>query len=464
MQQKQVTCYYDFNCNSVHIEPIDSNFIVQVSTGQDAKKKKAKKRFAQVKDNWINHFLYETPHGLLINLFLLFSISVHYLFTISHKLQDEKFYREIIDSMYLTCTRQFFTIYLPLNALMHLVLITILYPLSRLSRSTRYYWLIGLTNVLIITCIAFFDINFTRTNFLIRTVLAIECTRLSMKVAAFLFECNGDEKVLQETNVTSFIYFLCIPHLIYKARYKPVKRRRWFRIVCHLWWLLIFVFPFGTFWFEHLVPWVTFDIAQGISSYISFAVHLGIVAFWGYFVIVWFFIFANYCSLHGELLKFADHRFMGTCNGALKGVEVASELNILASKWLARYCYVPIIEATASRFIALTFTFGVSSLWHELVFSYVYKQLCLINIPLAALAPILLANNKNTLFVKVKIFILFMTLLPVWAVIHPLEYMAWNHSSIPDMQQQSKWRLIPLFITYNVNYHFIPWINEQLKW
>ena len=421
------------------------------------------KEYAKVKENWINQFLYTTPLGVFINLSLLITITGYYLLTLSDKLHDEKFFTAIIEGIYVPSIVQFFTVFVPLDFLMHLVLISLLFPLSRLSRSTHYYWFIGFLNVLIISCIAFFDVYCTRTNSLIRLILSSESARLAMKVAAFLFECNDSEQVFEDSTLTSFIYYLCIPHLIYKASYKKTQRRRWFRIICHMWWLWVGVFPFGTFLFEHILPRLVFDLADGVTSYMIFAVYLAMATFFGYFLIVWFFMFANYLSLHGELFKFADHRFMGTCDLAVKGVEVASDINTITSKWFARYCYVPVIKSTKSRFLALTFAFTITAFWHEFVLAYTFNQLCLVTIPLVSSAPLFLYNDKYSVFVRVKIFILFFTIVPVWWVMHPLEFLAWNYSTIPNIQDEPKWRFIPLFITYNVENNLMPWFNQHFS-
>lgn len=419
------------------------------------------KEYAEVKDNWINYLLYETRLGLLVNITALISITAHYMLTISHKLQDEQVYASIISAVYVPTITQFFTVYVPLDLLMHLVLIVLLYPLSRYSRSTRYYWFIGVTNVLIISCIAYFDVYCTRTNVFTRLILSCECARLSMKVAAFLFECNESERVFNETNVTSLLYYLLIPHLVYKPVYKKARSRRWFRIICHLWWFWVLVFPFGTYLFQHFFPLLVFDIADGVDSYIKFAVYLAMSTFFGYFILVWFFIFANFLSFHAELFKFPDHRFMGSPNFALQGAQIATGINTIASKWFARYCYVPVVEATKSRYLALTFAFAVTSFWHEFVLSYTFNQLCVINIPLVMAAPIFLYYNRDSLVVRTMILVIFITILPFWWVTHPLEFLAWNYSTIPGIEDESKWRLVPLFLTYNIKQHFIPWINAN---
>lgn len=440
------------------------HFITIEGANEKVKQSTRGKEYAQVRENWINKFLYTTPIGVFINLSLLITITGYYLLTIADKLRDEKFFTAIIEAVYVPAIVQFFMLYVPLDVLMHLVLIGFLFPLSRLSRSTHYYWFIGVLSVVIISSIAYFDVYATRTIVLTRLALSIECARLSMKVAAFLFECNESEQVFEDSTLTTFIYYLCIPHFIYKVSYKKIQRRRWFRIICHMWWLMICVFPFGTFVFEHVLPRLVFDVADGFTAYAMFAVYLALTAFFGYFVVVWFFAFANYLSLHGELLKFADHRFMGTCNLPVRGLEVASEINIITSKWFARYCYVPVVKSTDSRFLGLSLAFTITAFWHEFVLAYTFNQICFITIPLVSLAPLVLYNEKNSFFVRIKIFVIFVTVVPFWWVMHPIEFLAWNYSTIPNIQDESKWRLVPLFITYNIENNLIPWFNQHISW
>lgn len=394
-------------------------------------------------DNFIARFFYSSKIGFFVNLTLLISWTLYYTLTISDKLKDDYYREKIFEASCLPFVKQLFFFTLPLDILMMTLILGVLYPLSRLSRSTVYYWIIGLAcsaAMFTIICIELDSITFA-----IRLLTVVDATRLSMKVCAFLLECHWNEEVFNKSSHQSLLYYLLIPHLIYQHEYPRAPKVRWIKALCHLWWILVAMFSIYSLHIEYFTSTIFDPMTVSIGDFTWRLLKLGISVGVSYIFVVWFLIFENFNGLHGELLRFPDLRLFDIRN-LFNGSQLATEINIIVSKWLSRYVFIPTIKATDSRFLALFVTLSVSFIFHEICILYILH----VTIPLACLAIMifgsaLLSLRIKNIFASILLGLIIMISVLFWAGLYPVEYIAWNFSSMSGIQDESKVRLIPLF-------------------
>lgn len=394
-------------------------------------------------DNWIARLLYGSPVGLTVNFALLISCTLYYVLTIQNKLEDEFFREKVFKPSWVPFAKQLFTYTLPLDILMMTFLACVFYPLSRLSRETSYYWMIGVTCSLAMYIMICFDLD--TITLPVRLLTVVDCTRLSMKVCAFLVECNRSDEVFTKSSVKSLLYYLLIPHLIYQHEYPRTPRVRWVKFFCHLWWTFIGMFLVASHMIEYFAR-STFDpMTVSTSELIIKSLKVSAAIGVSYILVVWFFIFENFCGLHGELCRFPDLRLFDIRN-LFNGSQLATEINIIVSKWLSRYVFIPAIKSTGSRFKALFYTITVSFVFHEICILYILHVSVLFGLlAVIILGPTLLSLKVKNKLLAVLLGMLLILLVLCYAAVYPLEYFAWNFSSMSGLESKSIIRWKPLF-------------------
>lgn len=402
------------------------------------------KRIVASDDNWIARFFYGGPIGMTVNICLLISWTLYFALTIQSKLDDDVYKASVVDDVQIPFISQLFIYLLPIDLLMMTLIICLLYPLSRLSRSTPYYWITGIICSLLMFAMTCFDLE---TPILpIRTLMVTDATRLSMKVYAFLFECKKSEEVFKRSSAKSLLYYLLIPHLIYRHEYPRAESIRWVKVFCHIWWLLVGLFPVAGLTIQFCV-WAKMDLMTVTNSeFIWKTMVIALVICLSYPIFIWLFLFENLNGLLGELLRFPDLRLFDVKN-LFNGGQIASEGNRIASQWFSRYLFIPTIKATGSRFKALFCVIGVSFIFHEIVFIY---TLHLAVIPafftVVIVGPIVLSVRVKNKLSALLICIIIVIVMLFYAVSYPYEYFAWKYSSMQGLEKESKIRLIPLYI------------------
>lgn len=422
----------DLNQNVLEIPDISS----------ENEKDDSKVKIIDTQDNWMGKFLYGGPIGYTVNFTLLVLSTAYLVITLKH---EDEYHRKIIETLWKPTVDQFFFILIPTDLILCAVIVGLLFPLTCVSRGKMYNWFLGVTCSVIIFVLTWFVRE--KANMLIRCLLIINWGRLSMKVAAFLIECSQNDQVYQKSSIKSLLYFLFIPNLVYSHQYPRARRIRWIKVFCHIGWIfggglavLLFI--------QQFVPLIQVDLMTVRPAYITMMLATGVLAApLAYPVIAWFFIFENFCGLHGELLRYPRLKFFGSPAEMLFGGHPALALNALASRWFSRYIYVPIIKTGGYRVQAMWLTMSLSLLAHDLGNFYVTNLI----IAWTVLGSFTIAPAFMTLQPKNKLVRLFgLCCAGIYgsclAVSYFLEILAWNYSSYPHLDQQSRLRLVPLFV------------------
>lgn len=412
---------------------------IDTDDDDDEKKNNSQEIIIDTEDNWIAQFLYGGPIGLTINFTLLILATIYFI-----KSDSNEFHRENINPLWIPKAVQFFAIVLPIEILLNALIVLILFQLSRLSRSTIYYWLLGLTfsAVIFLVMISVRD----HLNFMVRLVVMANWARLSMKVTSFLVECNQSEDVYKKSTMMSLLYYLLIPHLIYKHEYPRARSIRWIKLLSHMWWLWTGGFALLTLFHQHQ-SFFQVDLATVEPEKLAWVLlAMGGVGIISYPLIVWFFIFENFCGFFGEVLRFPYLKLFGPISEVVSGSQVAVSVNIIVSSWLSRYIYVPAVKKFTCRVKAMWITMTISMAVHEIILFYI------LNFWIILCSPIIFIGWPSGLSLRPKNkllqFILFSLLAAgglIYALFYALEFLAVNFSSIPGIDETSRIRIVPIF-------------------
>lgn len=425
---------------------VDANEnVIQIDlSGVSGGDEKREQLIVEPKDNWIGKFLYGGPIGLAVDFTALIAITVYFALTVNDKLEDKWFSENVVQKVWWPSFSQFWIYIVPLDAVMNALLVLLLYPLSRVSRSQPYYWFLGCSfSILMLVCIC---IPMNHINLLIRCVAMLNCSRLSMKAGAFLIECNASEDTFKKSSMKTLLYYLFIPHFVYKVEYPRTERIRWLKVLSHVWWVAVGILVVAPFLMQ-LAYSVQLDLMKvDLFTVILMSAAVVISMLLGYAVLVWFFLFNHFCGFYGELLRFPDQKFFGAPVGIFKGTESTTKLNTIVSRWLSSYIYIPVVKRSDSRLQALCWTMFVSMLYHEIGILYILDFL-IIPLSLAALTlpPLALYIQWKGKFVNALVSAGFGLALMTYGINVALEFIAWNYSSMPNIEERSRFRIVPLF-------------------
>lgn len=390
-------------------------------------------------DNWVHKLLCYTWPGRVANSTLLVTLTYITFFTRANAakapLADE------LDS-------RMFLIILATEASMHLVLLLLVYPLSRFSSSTKYYWTIGTIASIAITSIGLYDLKGKVLNELARFAVAIEFTRLTMKVASFLVECNKSCQTFHQTTWRKLLYFLFAPTLNYRTEYPKTPKIRLLSIIHYLWWTVVLSFLGTQVFFHVMLPLVRIDLATvNLPQLMRATFYIFIFLPITYVVAVLFAFWEIWNGFWGEMLHFSNRRVLADPKDFLIPRKFIRSLNVLVNDFLNDHIYKPVHTRYKSRLIALTVVFFTCLAHHETCLSFIFNQILLVHLlwPIFA-APGLLKRKPNVVIRCIRTFCFF-TVLPSYLFLHIIEFFAWNSSSI-DIENESKFRLIPLSFSY----------------
>ena len=397
-------------------------------------------------DNWLHTLLCYTWYGRVINLILFLFLVYVTFFTRAHP--ERAFFSRLFPKF-----AGFF-----LNLLsMNLVVVFFVYPLSRISQSQHLYWFIGSVGSILITIIGLFDWRGEIFNGLLRMGLAVEFSRLTMKVVSFLVECNRSKDTFENTNVLSFLYFMFAPTLIYKTTYPRTPKIRLISLVHYIGWIVIVCILSAQVYYDFMLPLAQVDVVTvGLYGLAMLSLYIFIFTPLVYSFAVMFGYFEIWNGLFGELLRFSERRVFGPPRDFLDPTKIIRAMNILVSDFLSHYIYKPVYNATKSRLIALTTVFFISLSHHEICLSFTLTQLLFVNLIPPFLAGPFLLKRKPNIVIRLIRSILLGVLFPFYMYLHIVEYFAWNTSSIKNIEAESKIRLVPLSLGYLLRAIFYP--------
>lgn len=399
-------------------------------------------------DNWIACILYGSKLGLTVNFAFLAICTLNFIISLPHKIQvyDDRFH------LLVTVVDHFFRYALPFDGFIILFILSVFYPLTCVTRSTKYLLILScICSVSIYTMLAFYYQGIVMN---IKLLMVIDCTRFTMKLFSYSIECYSSKQVYTESSMKTFLYFLHAPTLIYRPKYPMTRQIRWVKVIGNFWWLCVICIIIGEYYYYHLQSVFTFDMASGsLTSRLTniFTLYFNITL--GYLFVIWFAVFENFCGLHGELLRFPYLKLFGELGQCVQGEKLASQVNIIVSDWLSRYIYKPVRVKTQSRAQALTAAIAVSLFLHEVCGSFTFRTFLplpyLIWIVIGPMTLYLQVENK---LIKYSIALIFAHMIPLYLFGHPLEYIARNHSSC-DTRSFSSISIFPLYpscLLYNL--------------
>lgn len=420
----------------------DGNAVDEVNLPSDDLKKSTENvndDAGVIKNNFINQFLLNTRCGFIVNISLCLALSI-VLATLPN----------VFDSVYETIFKpQVIGLVLSVDGLMLTTSVIVVYYPSRLSSSTSFSWFIGTLGFIFIACFALFDFQATHLTSVGRVILGEELIRITMKIVAYLYECNKSDQVYKDSTVGSFIYFLFAPTLQYKAKYPLVQQPiRWHLVFVNCCWFVI-VLTLYFRWFDTFIyPLCKMDMATVTLSHFALTtLYIVIFSTLTYMIIVTFFFFAIWNETFAELLSYPDRRFFGEPRDFLRGTKIVRAINIVVSNFLYFYVYKPFYSMTQSRLFSLCMVFFISVAFHEVVESYALMQLLLPNFLYFIIIPLLLV--KRTTYPPLQIIrtVIVIIGLCCYMYTHILEYIAWQSPSV-DLTKESKLRFIPLSFTF----------------
>ena len=418
-------------------ESKDVNAIKDDSQLNTETKKKSFYSEDGVIDNWIHKLLWDTVYGRLANLILLITFSYIAWFTPG---AFDVLYEQMLKPSILLPA-------LAIELAMHLVILLFVYPLSRISSSTCCCWLVGTIGITMVMAIGAVDIMGTYFSVFIRMELIIEAMRISMKILAFLYECNHSKETFEKSTFWTLLYFLFAPTLIYKVDYGKAKRIRPLRLIHHFWWLCII---------SPLIPRAVYHLFNSIlvvdmrTVTANELVTVSIIFLFGFSLMFYvcssFGFYEIFNGFWGEILRFPNRRHFGEIKELFQPRKIPRIINITVSDFILQYLYSPIYKKTKSRIFALSVTFSLSVIGHEILQAYSLTQI---------IAPGLLcgliigpALSKRNLPLWLEIFRYYIvSIVPFYFLVVVLEYFVWNTSTIP-IENESKLRLIPLCFPY----------------
>lgn len=419
--------------NSNYKFPESEKTKIQLSTQEET----TDCEFVEPEDNYINRFFWKSQFGRICN-FSLLTIGFYYAFI--HSNTSVKLFTTKVMNL------NDFILAMMFLAFEHSLLLLVVYPLSRLNKSKNFYWFIGTVVTVLIQLGSLFDFNGTITTGFNRFIISTEAVRVTMKIISFLSECNKNNEVFERTTFRSFAYFLFAPTLVYRPKYSRTKKVRLTRILYHLAWGATVAVLFARFFYNYLLPWCTFDIATcDYQTLIEKLTAIFISISLTYSTIIVFHYFELWCGFFGEILRFPNRRLFDDPSGSV--AQAARNVNIVVSDFLSNYVYRPIYEKTKSRFSSLVTTFSISMFYHELVMSYVLIQVIVPNfILIIILSSLLLKKNLHPILSFIR-FIIVLVGCSMFFINHAFEFFAWT-STVPNIEYESKFRLIPLSFPY----------------
>ena len=425
-------------------------FHINLEVDLNDEKNDSQPTIIDTEDNWIAKFLCGGPVGLTVNFTLLLAATIYFI-----KFDDNESHRKIIDPLWTPKAVQFFAIVFPIEILLNALIVLILYQLSRLSRSTVYYGFLGALFTAIIFLVMFSVRH--HLDLMVRLLVMANWARLSMKCTSFLVECNQNEEVFNKSSMMSLLYYLLIPHLIYKHEYPRARSIRWIKLLSHMWWLWAAGFSILTLYHQHQSFFEVDLTTVAPERLLLVLIVIGGLAIIAYPVIIWFFVFENFCGFFGEALRFPYLRLFGTPREMVSGSQVAVAINIIVSNWLSRYIYIPAAKMFKSRLKAMWITMLISMLFHEIVLFYMTNFWMPLFSPLIFIGwPLALSFRPNNKCLQFSVFACMAGCGLIYGLAYIFEFLATYFSSIPDVHEASPLRLEPLF--------WRPLYYNLLKW
>ena len=312
------------------------------------------------------------PIGAIFNMALLISVTCYYALEVTRELRDPLHYDSVFKGVCWPTIIQLFDITLTLDLLMSAIILLIVFPLSRVKRNTVFYTFIAMFSSAVVLTLMFFLAR--HMTMVARVITIVDVTRLCLKMTSFLIECKRSDLVFSASSISTLRYYLFIPNFIYQTQYMKSSSISWQKVLSHLWWIWVALFPFMSLASGLLNRLARFDITTSDLS--SLAINISLLmttSLITFMVVVYFFLLRNLCSLKSQVARFAVSNGFGL------------------KKWFTEYIYSPIFEDSKSNCRAAVCVAVCSLFIIELCAVYTFQVFIALNsLFIVTLLPLLL--------------------------------------------------------------------------
>jgi len=276
--------------------------------------------------------------------------------------------------------------------ILHAALLLLTFPATKyhvMNRDSNYfnYQIYVFTTVGIVSVVPVYTIFTFKLHPVMSLAVVMEQIRILMKLIAFLVENGKKKRYFEETDdvaveaptVSSFLYFMFAPTLVYRDHYpRSNKPTNWKLVASYSAQVIACIFM-GMILIRHqLQPRftiiglkaLTVDDITGIFLWsITFAWFIGLAI--GYaFLHAWLNIFA-------EILCFGDRLFYKDWFSATDAMDFMRTWNYLIHSWIVEYLYKPVLRSTGSKPFAIFVVMAMAGLVHDYVINMSNKYFLL---------------------------------------------------------------------------------------
>ena len=276
--------------------------------------------------------------------------------------------------------------------ILHAALFLIAFPATKhhvMNRDSNYfnYQIYILSTVAIVSVVPVYTIFTFKLHPVLSLAIVMEQIRILMKLIAYLVENGKKKRYFEETDdvaikapaLSSFLYFMFAPTLIYRDHYpSSLKPTNWKLVASYAAQVLACIFM-GMILIRHqLQPRfniigmrpLTIDDITGIFLWsITFAWFIGLAI--GYaFLHAWMNMFA-------EMLNFGDRLFYKDWFSATDAMDFMRTWNYLIHSWIVEYLYKPVLRSTGSKPFAIFVVMAMAGLVHDYVINMSQKYFLL---------------------------------------------------------------------------------------
>eukprot|EP01091_Cochliopodium_minus_P005565 TRINITY_DN15473_c0_g1_i1.p1 TRINITY_DN15473_c0_g1~~TRINITY_DN15473_c0_g1_i1.p1 ORF type:complete len:529 (-),score=94.06 TRINITY_DN15473_c0_g1_i1:55-1641(-) len=183
------------------------------------------------------------------------------------------------------------------------------------------------------------------------------------------FEDNSYPKNI---NLKDFVYFLCVPTLVYDNYYARTTHIRWKYIFEKVFTFLGFFFSLHICITQYILP--VLDQKETLGGVI--VVIKLIMPFTCAYMIIFYLVFDVICNTISEIMCFAEREFYTDWWNSTSWDEFANKWNQPVHLWLKNHVFLELRIHYAQRaYKAIFITFLFSSLLHELFMTVLFKKI-----------------------------------------------------------------------------------------
>ena len=265
---------------------------------------------------------------------------------------------------------------------MKLSVIVVVYLIAKTFAGSSGLTFLTIIIELMLTLVTPISIYFLGIRQLSVSALFCEQIRLQLKVVAFVSEVSrkygekqqNDIEMKSQTqymtepfkmpSLSSYVYFLFAPTLVFQEKYPKSKSRNIFRILILIYEILVLLLIFTTF--EWIPKPLSFVGKQPLTPKMILT-SLFPTALMGLTIMLSLFygLFHSWANIWAEILKFGDRQFYSKFWAEPDPQILYRKWNLIISNWCHSYVLLPLVKRGWSRMAAMSLIFFVSAVAHE---------------------------------------------------------------------------------------------------